>query len=87
MNALKKTTRQTFVTPRRFAAAVAVLVVGNRLASATPANTPSENIRDFKTKYGNSGRKFGLFAGRESGGGVGVSGRKTCPLPAIAVAN
>ena len=50
MNALKKTTRQTFVTPRRFAAAVAVLVVGNRLASATPANTPSKKIHDFKTK-------------------------------------
>ena len=52
MNALKKTTRQTFVTLRRFAAAVAVLVVGNRLASATPANTISEKIRDFKRNTG-----------------------------------
>jgi hypothetical protein len=63
MNAIKKTTRQTFVTLRRFAAAAAVLVEGNRLASATPATTPSEQICDFKTKYGNSGRKCGLFRG------------------------
>src|SRR5450759_4061855 len=34
----QKTTRQTFVTLRRFAAAVAVLVGANRIASATPAN-------------------------------------------------
>ena len=38
----------------------------DRLASATPANTPNEKIHDFKTKYGNSDLKFGLFAGHEA---------------------
>jgi hypothetical protein len=46
---------------------------GNRLASATPANTTNEKISDFKTKYGNSGRKFGLFAGHEHTWGAGDS--------------
>ena len=55
MHALEKTTQQTFVTLRRFAAAVAVLVVGNRLASATPANTISEKTHDFETNSLQSG--------------------------------
>ena len=59
MHALKKTTQQTFVTLRRFAAAAAVLVVGNRLASATPANTISEKTHDFKTNWMKSGLKNG----------------------------
>jgi hypothetical protein len=40
---------------------------------------PQRENTDFKTKCENSGRKFGLFAGREASGGVGVSDRKTCP--------
>jgi hypothetical protein len=43
-----------------------VLVEGNRLASATPATTPSEQICDFKTKYGNSGRNVAFFAASRS---------------------
>jgi hypothetical protein len=51
MHAVKKTTRQTFVTLRRYAAAVAVLVVDNRIASATPANTIEGQMEGFRTKY------------------------------------
>lgn len=61
MNAVKKTTRQTFVTLRRYAAAVAVLVVDNRIASATPANGIRGKMHEFKTKYATSGRCFALF--------------------------
>jgi hypothetical protein len=61
MHAVKKTTRQTFVTLRRYAAAVAVLVVDNRIASATPANTIEGQMEGFRTKYQKSDRQFAPF--------------------------
>jgi hypothetical protein len=73
MRAVKKTTRQTFVTLRRYAAAVAVLVVGNRIASATPANAIGGKMQGFRTKYGKSGRKFRRFGHREDRAGNNVS--------------
>ena len=63
MNAVKKTTRQTFVTLRRYAAAVAVLVVGNRIASATPANTIKGQMEGFRTKYREIRRTIRPFLG------------------------
>jgi hypothetical protein len=66
MNAVKKTTRQTFVTLRRYAAAVAVLVVDNRIASATPANGIRGEMHDIKRNTRHPAGVFAPFGDREA---------------------
>ena len=59
----QKNTRQTFVTLRRYAAAVAVLVVANRIASATPAIGILVEMHHFRAKYEASSPKSRRFDG------------------------
>jgi len=66
MNALKKQRDKHSSRSADFAAAVAVLVVGNRLASATPANTPSEKMPTLKRNTGILARNSAFLRGHES---------------------
>ncbi len=75
MNAVKKTTRQTFVTLRRYAAAVAVLVVDNRLQVPRQPTALAGKYTTLKRNTRHPAAVFAFSGDRDARAACCTSGR------------